>query len=38
MKNYVGIEGGKVRRNECSLHGNEFENVSPVLLEFLAYT
>ena len=35
MKNWVGIEGGKT---ECSLCGNECENVSHVLWECSAYS
>ena len=36
MKNWVGIEVGKVRRNVFC--GNECENVSHVLWEFSAYS
>ena len=37
MKTGVDIEGGKVRR-ECSLCGNECENVSHVVWECSAYS
>ena len=33
MKNWVGIEGGYIGKTECSLCGNECENVSHVLWE-----
>ena len=33
MKNWVGVERGNVRKTECSLCGNECENVSHVLWE-----
>ena len=31
MKSWVGIEGGKVRSMECSLCGDECENVTHVM-------
>ena len=37
MKNWVGIEGGKVRQNVPCMCGNECENVSHVLWECSAY-
>ena len=33
MKNWIGTEGGKVYKTECSLCGDECENMSRVLWE-----
>ena len=38
MKNWVGIEGGKVRQNVPCVGINECENVSHVLWEYSAYS
>ena len=38
MKNWVGIYRGKEGKTECSLCGNEYENVSHVLWECSAYS
>ena len=38
MKNWVGIYIGREGKTECSLCGNECENVSHVLWEYSTYS